>query len=151
MGAAFSTMPSVSEPETLTIKPSGLTSDQFTYILATYGTSSRKNPLDRKDWFVDTLSKHTQKKIHRDFYRKYLTVCGGKVGEALTKKFKIKSMETCLASDYSAAAYKLVMVNKKEIKKLIELDSDTASIVKKINTHLQKYNGYGGRETSCYK
>ena len=56
MGAAFSTMPSVSEPETLTIKPSGLTSDQFTYILATYGTSSRKNPLDRKDWFVDTLS-----------------------------------------------------------------------------------------------
>ena len=60
-------------------------------------------------------------------------------------------METFLASDYSAAAYKLVMVNKKEIKKLIELDSDTASIVKKINTHLQKYNGYGGRETSCYK
>ena len=69
MGAVFSTMPSVSEPETLTIKPSGLTCDQFTYILATYGTSSRRYPLDGKDWFVDTISKHTQKEIDEEPYR----------------------------------------------------------------------------------
>ena len=69
MGAVFSTMPSVSEPETLTIKPSGLTCDQFTYILATYGKSSRRYPLDGKDWFVDTISKHTQKEIDEEPYR----------------------------------------------------------------------------------
>lgn len=91
------------------------------------------------------------KKNDKEFWGRYLDTCGGKVGQALTKKFGIKTMETCLAQDGSAAAYRLVMADKKEIKKLIVFDAHTASVVKQINAHLQKYNGSGGRETSCYK
>ena len=152
MGAIFSGMPSVPEPSSLTIKPSGLANDQFAYILATYGTSARRYPKDgKKDWFFDTLSKHSKQENDKEFWGRYLNICGGKVGQALAKKFGIKIMETCLAKDNSAAAYRLVMADKKEIKKLIIFDAHTASVVKQINAHLQRYNGSGGRETSCYK
>ena len=152
MGAVFSGMPSVPEPSSFKIQSSGLTNDQFAYILATYGISSRRYSKDgKKDWFFDTLSKHSKQENDNEFWGRYLDTCRGKVGQALTKKFGIKTMETCLADDNSAAAYRLVMADKKEIKKLIVFDSHTASVVKQINAHLQRYNGSGGRETSCYK
>jgi hypothetical protein len=162
MGALFSSLPSVAEPSTFTInKKTGLTNDQIVYILATYGASSRRTSFlvnnkidvnnDQKDWFFLTLSKHSGKERDSEFYGRYLVSCGGKVRKEMLKKFNITDAQFCLAHDYSAAAYKIEMKDKSEIKKLIVFDAHTSSLVKQINDHLQKFNGYGGREKSCYK
>ena len=161
MGALFSSLPSVAEPSTFTIDTkNGLTNDQFVYILATYGASTMRTSFlvnnkidiknDKKDWFYVTLSKHSGKERDSRFDGRYLKSCGGKVRQEMQKKFHIMDVQMCLAHDYSAAAYRLEMKDKTEIKKLIVFDAHTSSLVKQINDHLQKFNGHGGREKSCY-
>jgi hypothetical protein len=150
MGAFFSGLPTVPEPPTFTInKTKGLSNEQYVYILATYGISTRRFS-GTNDWLYNTLSKHTKSENDPEFYGRALNVCGGTLGKALRKQMGISYMETCLASDYSAASYRLLIDNKQEIKKLIVFDSQTSSLVKKINIHLQQYNGKGGRHNSCY-